>query len=87
MTRRLRPPIPLIVLCDESGTPRTIRHAGRTRQVTHVAAVWLERPRWWRAGDEAPAQETQHYRVVLDGRLLFEIHHDGGAWQLDRILD
>jgi hypothetical protein len=87
MTRRLRPPVPLSVLCDESGAPRTVRHAGRTLPVTHVAASWLERPRWWRAGGVAPVVETRRYRVVLDGRLLFEIHHDGGAWQLDRILD
>ena len=87
MTRRLRPPVPLIVSCDESGAPRVVHHGGRTVSGTHVAAAWLQRPRWWRADATASAPETRHYRVVLDGRLIFEVHHDDGGWYMDRILD
>ena len=87
MTRRLRPPVPLIVSCDASGAPRTVRHAGQTLQVTHVAATWMQPPRWWRETAGAKAPETRHYRVVLDGRMIFEVHHDAGTWHLDRILD
>ncbi len=87
MTRRLRPPVSLIVACDESGAPRTIRHAGHTLQVTHIAAAWLQRPRWWRETATASMQETLHFRLVLDGRMVFEIHLEDGAWFMDRILD
>ena len=73
MTRRLRPPVPLTVTCDESGAPRTVHHAGRTLTVTHVAASWLQRPRWWRGDAGAAAPETRHYRLVLNGRLIFDV--------------
>jgi hypothetical protein len=87
MTRRLRPPVPLAVTCDQSGAPRTIYHAGRTLQVTHVAATWVQPPRWWRSDAGKPLRETLHYRVVLDRRQIFEIHHGAGGWFMDRILD
>jgi hypothetical protein len=87
MTRCLRPPVPLTVTCDASGAPRAIHHAGRTLQVTHVAASWLQRPRWWRGEAGSTAPEARHYRLVLNGRLIFDVHHDDGAWYVDRILD
>ena len=87
MTRRLRPPVPLTVSCDESGEPTMVHHAGHILTVTHIAATWVEPSKWWRTRDAAPMSETRHYRLVLDDRLIFETHRGPEGWQLDRILD
>jgi hypothetical protein len=87
MTRRLRPSVPLVVACDESGVPRSVRHAGHTLHVTHVAACWRQRPHWWREGAAAKAPETEHYRLVLDRHVVFEVHWEERRWWLDRIFD
>jgi hypothetical protein len=87
MTRRLRPPVPLAVTCDLSGVPRSVRHAGHTLAVTHIAAAWTQAPRWWREDTNVPASETQHYRLVLANRLIFETHREADGWLLDRIVD
>ena len=87
MTRRLRPPVPLLITCNPEGRPRTVYHAGHMRQVTHIAAIWEQPPRWWRAPAGKGLQPTQHYRLVLDWRLLIETHCEDGRWLLDKILD
>lgn len=87
MTRRLRPPVPIAVTCDVSGTPSIVRHSGHARQVTHVAAAWAQPPRWWREGYQEETTESWHYRIVLDGYQVIEVHREDERWLLDRIVD
>ena len=86
MTRKLRPPLPIRVRCDDHGRPTALTYGGQTRTVTHIAEHWLTPAAWWADLPNTPAERV-HYKVVTDGRQLCDVMYTDGAWYLDRIFD
>ena len=86
MTRKLRPPQPIRVQCDNHGRPLEITYGGRARAVTHVAEHWLTPAGWWSDLPYTPT-ERLHYKLVTDGRQLCDVMYTDGAWYLNRIFD
>ena len=93
MTRRLRPPVPVLVRCRPDGTPLQLRRAGRERAILHVAATWVRPAPWWSETEEGaqpdPLQgERTYYRVICESSAveIFSVQ-DGTRWYLARIFD
>ncbi len=95
MTRRLKPPVPVVMTCTPDGTPLVMRRGGRTRTVSHIAATWVRPASWWLdddnegdgggAGDagsdghDVLLRERAYYRVVVDGIAAIEIFRSAGG--------
>jgi len=71
--RPLNAPLPIYVVVDERGEPRSIGREGRThREVQTVQDRWRIDDEWWREH----AVSRMYYALLLEDGSFLSIYHD-----------